>query len=185
MNIAIKSLISDLEALVRNNSDIAPLARSVLDKYRDELPGLECSIIKLIDAKYQAAAKSVMQKNFIQDIDYVGRRQCRLKELIRSAPFFELKTTDLTTGKDDAGNDTYLFTVAADNSGSAVKARVECKFHLCLLKLNEFMRSQTGANRTFPFVVSFSLMVGEKLSSSLNLIDVSNGCSCSIQKDTQ
>ena len=172
MNIAIKSLISDLEALVRNNSDIAPLARSALDKYRDELPSLECSIIKLIDAKYQTAAKSVMQKNFIQDIDYVGRMQCRLKELIRSAPFFELRLIDLTTGKDNAGNGTYFFTVAADNSGSVEKASVECKFYLCGLNLNEPERSKAGANRIFPFVVSLSVTIGEDLLSSLSLIDL-------------
>lgn len=172
MNIAIKSLISDLEELTRNDSDIAPLARSVLDKYGDELSDVEYSIVQLIDEKYQVAAKNIMQ-----DIDYGDNAQCRFEELVRSVPFFELKTIDLTMRKDDARNDTYLFTVAADNSGSVVKARVECKFYLCDLKLNEPARSQAGANRMSPFIVSLSLTIGEELPSSLSLIDVSDGWS--------
>lgn len=172
MNITIKSLISDLEELARNNSDAALLAGSILDNYRDELPDVAHSVVQLIDAKYQTAAKNIMQ-----DIDYGDNAQCRFEELVRSAPFFELKTIDLTMRKDDARNDTYLFTVAADNSGSVVKARVECKFYLCDLKLNEPARSQAGANRVSPFIVSLSLTIGEELPSSVSLIDVSDCCS--------
>ena len=78
---------------------------------------------------------------------------------------------------DDTGNDAYLFTVAADNSGSRVKARVECKFYLCILRINELARAQAGVNRTCPFVVSLSLTIGEELPSSVSLIDVSDCCS--------
>lgn len=162
MNIAIKSLKTDLEELKRNGSDIAPLARSVLDIYGDELPDVEHSIVQLLDQKYQTAAKNIMQ-----DIDCGDNAQCRFEELVRSAPFFELKTIDLTTGKDDAGNAVYFFTVAADNSGSAVKARIECKFYLHVLNLNELERSKAGANRISPFVVSFPVTIGEELPFSL------------------
>ena len=172
MNITVKSLISDLEELVQNNVDIAPLARDVLDKYRDELPGVEHSVAQLVDEKYQMVAKNIMQ-----DIENGDNTKCRFGELIRSTPFFVLKTIDLTKRKDNAGNDTYLFTVAADNNTrSPEKASIECKFYLYILTLNEPARSQVGANRTFPFVESLSLTIGEKSLCSLSLIDVRDGC---------
>ena len=172
MNITIKSLISDLEKLARNNSDAALLAGSILDNYRDELPDVARSVVQLIDAKYQTAAKNIMQ-----GIDWENNVKCRFRGLIRSAPFFELTTIDLSKMNDDTGNDAYLFTVAADNSGSRVKARVECKFYLCIRRINELARAQAGVNRTCPFVVSLSLTIGEELPSSVSLIDVSDCCS--------
>ena len=169
MKITIKSLISDLEELVRNNSDVALLARNVLDKYRNELPGVEQSVVQLIDEKFQAVAKSIIQN---QDTCHGSNEKCRFREHSHAALSFDLIAIDLTTGKDDAGNDTYIITVAADNSASVVKAHAECKFHLCVLKLNEPARSQTGANCLFPYVVSCSITVGDDPSQSLSLINI-------------
>lgn len=161
MNIAIRSLIHDLEELVRNGSDVASLATDLLDKYREELPNVEYSVSELLDGMYQRlAGTSIKDKG------------CKLFKLVSSAPFFELIIIDLTQGDNTTVDGNYEVTVAANNTGSGVAAYVECKFCLYSLNLDEQMRIRTGANKLAPHIISFSLMIYGASPFSLNLIDM-------------